>query len=211
MQRPITVPCALLVAVLAAPYFVSYAYKVRYFLACYPFLLGAAAGLIGSYERQQMLHWGPFARPGMQFLPSVVLWFGLAVSISYPFQNDLRQLLRIDVEMTTYSVGRRVAARLEEGGLLGPVAEVGTLRRLALYVALAANVPWYGAQLNVDNLDDVVKVGPRLLFVEDGNPIIDLLRRDPRFVDRSKGFSSRDLKAVGAGISIYEIALPGRD
>ena len=158
----------------------------RYFFVCLPFMVGSAFGLLNHFERDGKLAWTdlPFTALGKR-LPPLIAHLLMTVSLLYPLQNKIRQAAADGPRNLPYVNAKTIAANMKKSSVLGPISSIGRGKDVSLYAALLRNVPHYGTQIKLKSVDEIIKVGPRYVFVPIDQTPLSLLTQDPRFIDRT--------------------------
>jgi len=149
--------CLLPVFCGSAIYLPIYADSVRYFWPTFPFLLAAALGFTGhlakAWPRSSII--GAFLSLGLVTLSYVVAHESM---IRGRFQTP---------HFSEYTLAKLLAGRLEDKGLVGPIASVAWYE-IGYYVAFILDVPWHGNMRSVDSIDEVLGSDARLIFAPRG-------------------------------------------
>ncbi|SLN27283.1 hypothetical protein OCH7691_00882 [Oceanibacterium hippocampi] len=155
-------------AIVLLPYMVSYAAQERYYMAAYPFLLGATFGAVQWGEKAGLLSWRLFGfLPA--WLPRLLLTLVVAVFLWAPELIRAREIgTRPDGAPAhgAYRQSASLARALDGIGAEGPYAEIGNVNRLSLNAAFATGRQFYGAELDADHLDRARALGVGVLIVD---------------------------------------------
>jgi len=155
---------ALLAAVIIAPYLVTYAKHMRYFVACFPLLLGCTLGLLNWSEQHHLLSW----TSDTKFISKVPVFLLLAVFAGIlwiPSASEVLWVVQRDNSQAQYALGRRIARELVQQGIsVQSMAAVGQYGRIGLYTAFHLGVPHYGHEEGADNVEFLQEEGVDILL-----------------------------------------------
>ena len=142
----------------SAIYLPVYADSARYFWPIFPFLLAAAFGFTGHLANTL-----PTSRFAKAFL-SIGL---VTISFAVAQEPRLRQSFS-PVKFSEYELALKIAERLDNKELVGPIASVGWYE-IGYYAAFILGVPWYGNILEASTINEVLDSNARLIFSPRGD------------------------------------------
>jgi hypothetical protein len=194
---------------IAALYTVTWSARMRYFYACYPFLLVMSVGFLESVFWTMAQHGKKYlaARRRTSRLICVAVMYGLALALLYQPLSMFGIAYSWDADVLPYRAGQHVTSALARIGVTGPMAEVGDTGHVPLYAALHADQPYLGRQYDVDDVDVLFQLGARVVVVESGNSFAEFADSDPRFKNHDASVSLESEK-LASRFHVYELKYP---